>query len=1220
MTKALFRDTLRAIRKTLSRFVSIVIIVALGVGFYAGLKAVSPNMKVAADQFYQEHKLADVVVQSTVGFDENDVQAVQALPGVASVTPSRSIDGVLYKTDGDMEQGLTGTAYVMRIIGYDFQNVSEDRRNQLTLVDGTWPQKPNECVVSAYENQMDKNHYALRQNILIKGDHENLLDTVQSELYTVVGVVHTPEFVSMELGASQAGGGELSGYIYIPDSAFKVDYYTTLYVGAQGTEGLEAYTDAYNDAVRRVRENLEQAALPIVKERVDRLQDYYQPLIEKGRLELKQAKTDGLAKLKKAEEDIAYLKKRVAEAPAQIAAEEAKGLAQIDAAKQELTAGQKEYTAGKALYDASNAKYLAGKKEYETGKAQYEAGLKEYNAGLKKYNKGLAEYLEAKKIVDLHPNARQEYEEGKNKLEVAQNSYEIAKLGIAVYKSALRVAHQAVDSGDPQRIKNALSILAKYFPMNESDLTLEGMQANLADADEDLAGQEIALADGLKQIEDGKKELAAAEKEIKKLEEFEKGSVELTAAKKELDAAYKELTGAEAKLAAGKDEIAKAERELPAARAKLSAAKAQIDATPAQIAEGEETLARELKKARQELAGAQSRAKTADAEYAAGVAEYDQKVADGERQIRRAENQMAALPNAQWIATNRDTFAGYTNYGDTADNMQAFALVFPALFFLIAALVSLTTMTRMVEDERMQLGVLKAAGYTARAIAFKYLFYAFTAGVLGCVLGTALGFSLIPIAIFKAYSILYLIPTMHPGFFAGTALFGLAAALISTVGAVIFSVLRELQNRPAQLLRPKAPKAGKRVFLELLPGVWNRLGFNGKVTVRNLMRNKKRFFMTFAGIMGCTALLLTGFGIGNSIGTMLPKQFGPDSVMRFDGQALLQAPIHTGDAQVLSVFNQPGRIDDVLPVYMKSMYAGTEAFGRQIEVTVAVPDNREKIPNFVTLKDDKTGKVVDVTDEGVYINGKTAEVMNLKKGDTITIQSGGMKADIPVAGITRNYVYHYIYMTPPVFEKYFGIEETTYNVVLLKLNPALSKSTGSDKVVNEAKEARAQLGRDLGDTAEVITVVYNQSIIDSVGSMINIMRNVIVAVFTVAAGALAFVVLYNLNNINIYERIRELATIKVLGFYDNEADMFIYRENIIITILGILGGLALGVPIHGFVIRTAEIESMMFVRTLAPNNFMAAAIITAVFALLINALMHKKIKEINMVEALKSVE
>ncbi|MDR2687095.1 MAG: hypothetical protein LBB75_05025 [Oscillospiraceae bacterium] len=1135
MTKALFRDTLRAIRKTLSRFVSIVIIVALGVGFFAGLKAVSPNMKAAADEFYDRHRLANLVVNSTVGFDEEDVRQVLSIPGVSGATPSRSIDGILYKPNGEMEQSMSGTAYVTRVIGYDFTQAvgsGSDRLDQLRLVDGRFPTRPDECVVSVYANREESQHYAINQTIRIRGDHEDLLDTVKSELYKVVGTVYTPEFIAMELGASQAGGGELSGYIYIPDTAFVTDYYTTLYIGAKDAEKYAAYTEGYKSLVRQVTERLETAGPVIVERRAARMTDYYLPIIEQGKKDLEQARAD-LARLREG-----------------------------------VQSGPEEYAKGKA--DAER-QLAAARKELEEAPAKYQENLDKYNAGKAKYD-------EAYKLVEQHPGAMEEYQAGLNQLERAEASYNVAKMAVNAGKSALRVAKQALESGEDQRIKNAMNILAAYFPIEEGDKTVEGLRLRIEEMEADLAEKEEALAEAETEMAAGRAELKKAEGLIKQLEEFDKASKELSAAKAQLDKAWQDIQDG-----------------------------------PAKLAEAELEMQRQLQKAELNLADAKTKEITAT-----------QEVANGERKIRRAENQMEALSTPQWIILDRDEFAGYTNYGDTADNMEQFALIFPVLFFLIAALVSLTTMTRMVEDERTQLGVLKAAGYSAGAIAFKYLFYAFTAGLLGCAIGLAMGFTLIPLAIFRAYQILYLIPSMTPRFFAGTAGVGLAAALVSTVGAVLFSVFQAMRNRPAELMRPKAPKAGKRVFLEwkAFSWIWRRLGFNGKVTVRNLMRNKKRFLMTFAGIMGCTALLLTGFGIGNSIGTMLDKQFGPESVMRFDAQALLQAPLRAGELPaVLGKVFRDERIAGVLPVYMKKMYGAAPGYDHQIDVTIVVSEDREKIPEFASLRDEKTGEPLTLGDDGIVINGKTAELYGLKRGDRFLIQSGPQKGEFTVAGVTRNYVYHYVYMTPEVYERGFGVEETAYNVVLMRVQPELTRlNKGSDAEINEVKDQRTSLARDLSDTAEVITVVYNQAIIDKVGDMIDLMRDVIVAVFTMAAGALAFVVLYNLNNINIYERIRELATIKVLGFYDNEADMFIYRENIITTILGIGAGLAVGVPIHSFVIKAAEIESMMFVRALAAPNFLAAAVITGIFAVAINLLMHKKIKEINMVEALKSVE
>ena len=1208
MTKALFRDTLRAIRKTMSRFISIVIIVALGVGFYAGLKAVSPTMKGAADAFYREHNMADLVLVSTVGFDERDVEAVLSIEGIAAATPSRYVDGLVYNDDGELAQSLSGTAYVLRIIGYDFSQMvgsGSERLNQLKLVRGRLPEAPDECVASVYEADVNlqdekRERYQIDQKITVKGDHEDLLESIQSTEFTVVGLVYTPEFVSMELGASQAGGGELSGYVYIPDSAFIKDYYTQLYISIAGSDTTQAYSQGYEEGIRLWKDALvDEYSEPIVASRAGRMR---KTIAEEAYAERKKIgdfldQTIPLLDLlgDKDKAELNALLQEVYRLQASAGPEidpVADFERQIADGKQELALAGKILPLGrKALENApreyerqkarSDKEIADGEKEVARGVDRLEKGKAEYNAKLAEYNKGMAEYEKARKQIEANADIEGEYIEGKNKLDMLQSSYDLTSAGVRVGRVALNTAEKALASENAKRIEDAMRILEGYFPLEPASMTVEGLQQQVLEAREQLDVQEAELVEYKRQLDEGKAKLKEAEVFMKELEKFR-------AAEKQLLEAYALLSAKERELADGQT---------------------QVDAGRLKVEQGKVRQAREL-------AGAEKR--MADGEASLRILE--EQLPLSERRVRQGENALEALPNAMWVVTTRDIFAGYTNYGDTAENMQSFAVIFPVLFFLVAALVSLTTMTRMVEDERLQLGVLKAAGYSAGAIAFKYFFYAATTAVLGSALGLALGFTFIPYAIFQAYTILYLIPSMTPEFFPDTALLAFGAAVISTVGAVIFSVLRSLRLRPAQLMRPKAPKAGKRVFLERIKPLWNALNFDGKVTVRNLMRNKKRFIMTFAGIMSCTALLLTGFGIGNSIGTMLDRQFGPQSVMRFDGQVMLTSPITADDDTTMEVFDQPGRIELALPIFMKAMYATAEGFDRQLEVTLVSPRDYGQIPEFLALNDDKTGEELIFKDNGIYINGKTAELMDLKEGDTITIQSGSMSADIPVAGIVRNYIYHYAYMTPAVFEYFFDVPQIKFNTVLIKLNAALDTSGGSREAVNLAKEAKSQLSRDLTDEAAVTAVAYNSAIIDKVGAMLDAMRGVIVAVFVLASGALAFVVLYNLNNINIYERIRELATIKVLGFYDMEASMYIYRENIILTVLGVAAGLLLGIPLHGMIVRSAEIESMMFVRTLAWDNYLYAALITTVFAVGINALSHRRIKGISMVESLKSVE
>ena len=1137
MTRALFRDTLRSMRRTISRFISIVIIVALGVGFFTGLRAVSPGMRAAAEDFFSELRLADIVIQSTVGFDEHDRLALLELPGVESVTLSRFVDGILFdppeegSNEPRMAHGMTGAPYVIRVIGHDF---SDDRLNTLRLVGGRWPENENEAVVSEYAHNMEPERFIINQRILVRGDHENLLDTVRNAtgveervdggvVYTIVGVVNTPEFVSMELGASEVGGGELSGYIYIPNRAFHRPYYTTLLIGVLGARELAPYTAEYDYLVRRVRETVEEEAARIIRQRTDRIGPQLQEEIENGRAELEAAR-----------EALEELAQQIADNPAQLEAER------------------------EALFN-------------ETSQERYDRLHAEFHERLAEYDEAHARYMQAHARRQAIPYTREDYLHARNRMVVAQESWEMADMGLQVGRAAIETAEAILESGDPARMANAIGILSIYFPMAPGEATVEGVQGMLDEARIDMAIQEEHLERARVELEVQRAELASFGPYLRELEAYEAARREMLEAEEQMLEAQHALLHFEDMEEVWHWEFDQAERDLQFAL-------------------------------QQQAFG-------------------QQRMANSERLLRQAENLLATLPYAQWVTNNRDHFPGYTNFGDTADSMQQFAIAFPILFFLVASLVSFSTMTRMVKDDRKQMGMLKAAGYSAASIAVKYIFYAVAAGLLGTILGTVIGFLFIPQGIFAGYQILYLIPTMPIGFFPMEALIGLAAALVSTVGAVLASVVVNVRNHPSVLMRPKAPRAGKRVLLERVPFIWNNMGFKGKVTTRNLMRNKMRALMTFTGIMACTSLLVVGFGIGNSLGTMLERQFGPESIMRFDAQANLQVPMRAGDTAQLEVFQRhmPQEIDSILPAFIQQLYVGAEDFDRQIPARLAVPENAEAFYDFIYLRDNSTGEPLELTNDGAIINGKLAEIMGLQVGDTITLHWGLQQADMRVASITYNYIYHWIYVSPQYFEQAFGME-CEFNLVLLNLVPSLRVAGLSGDDLGRTMTARTALARDLTDTVEVMAVAFNQTIIDSVGEQLRVMRDVVMVVFVAAAGALAFVVLYNLNIINIYERMRELATIKVLGFGDLQTDMFIYRENIILSVLGIVAGLALGAPIFGYIIQQGEIESMMFVRTLVPWVFVAAGIVTLVFAVGINWVMHYRIKGIDMVEALKSVE
>ncbi|MDR3313855.1 MAG: ABC transporter permease, partial [Oscillospiraceae bacterium] len=546
MTKSLFRDTLRAIRKTLSRFISIVIIVALGVGFFAGLKAVSPNMKGAADAFYSQLNLADLVLTSTVGFDAQDVEAMLAIEGIESVTPSRYVDGLVYNEDGQLAQSLTGTAYVLRVIGYDFTQLAgsgSERLNQLELVQGRVPEAPNECVASVYESDVNlqdeiRDRYKIGNTLTIKGDHEDLLDSIKTTEFTVVGLVHTPEFVSMELGSSQAGGGELCGYIYIPDDAFTIDYYTKLYLGIAGSDSREAYSESYDEGVRQWKDALvDEYSAPIVASRAERMGATIaeQAYAERKKIGQFLQQATALLPLLSGEdkttmnallEQLYRLQTSAQEgtdAQADVARQIGDGKQELALARQLLPLGQKALAEGPKEYNRTKAEkekeISAGEAKLEKGRLELEKQKALYNTQLAEYNKGVVEFEAAKKIVLEHPYAEEEYVTAKNQLEQAQSSYEIASAAVKAGRSALSTAKKALASEQADRIANAMAILQGYFPLEDESLTVEGLRRQVEEAEEQLNLQEEELAEGKEKIDDGKKRLAEAEPLMAQLEE-----------------------------------------------------------------------------------------------------------------------------------------------------------------------------------------------------------------------------------------------------------------------------------------------------------------------------------------------------------------------------------------------------------------------------------------------------------------------------------------------------------------------------------------------------------------------------------------------------------------------------------------------------------------------------------------------------------------------------
>ena len=834
----------------------------------------------------------------------------------------------------------------------------------------------------------------------------------------------------------------------------------------------------------------------------------------------------------------------------------------------------------------------------------------------------------------------------------ALNSYSTAYDDLA--DSAISRLEAIAPAREQARYDQIMSDAKQELADAQAELDEKSQEAEekLADAAQKIEDAKADIADGEQQLADGKKELEKGEKEYgdqkKKFDQgIADGKKQLEESQKQLDENKQQLETQEAALAeseqqlealngqiaqliaAGQSEQAaalqaqadSASAQLAAGKQQLEEGKAQLEAAQQQIddgwtswntqkTEGEKALKkarRQLDDGQQELSDAQQKIDDGKQQLEEGEAEYndkkqeaDEKIADAQRQIDDAQKELDDLEMPEWYVKGREVLPGNSDFSDDADRVSAVAQVFPVFFFLVAALVCLTTMTRMVEEQRTQIGTLKALGFDRRQIAVKYLFYALTAAVLGCVVGLSVGFVLFPTVIFKAYGILYVMPDVIAPFRWDTALLcGVPAVLVCAVAAWS-ACSRALREVPAQLMRPKAPKAGKRIFLEKIPFLWKRMRFTSKVTARNLFRYKKRFFMTVLGIAGCTALLLTGFGLKNSIARMIPLQF--DDIFHYDAVVVLPDDASDevrGDVNAALDTNGSDRLFAAQRTV--DVVRGKE---QMTSVYLLVPESAEEFRSMVSLRERKGGAPLTLTDEGVILTEKMASKLSVSAGESITIDDGDRRVQAKVLGVTENYVYHYVYMTPALYESLYG-KAPDMSYIYADLD-------------DDSEQARDALSEKL-ISADALGVSFVTGLKEGFGDMIKSL-DAIVLILIVCASLLAFVVLYNLTNININERLREIATIKVLGFFDNEVSAYVYRENIALTLIGTAAGLALGVALHQFVVRTAEVSMVMFYRGVNPMSFVNSAAMTLLFSLLVNFAVHFRLKKVSMVESMKAVE
>ena len=595
--------------------------------------------------------------------------------------------------------------------------------------------------------------------------------------------------------------------------------------------------------------------------------------------------------------------------------------------------------------------------------------------------------------------------------------------------------------------------------------------------------------------------------------------------------------------------------------------------------------------------------------------------------VKEIKDKINDIKKPEWYILDRNQNSGFASYTQDTERIENLSKVFPVVFFVIATLISLTSMTRMVEEQRTQIGTLKALGYTKTQIASKYIIYAILATTIGGIIGMAIGFKIIPEIIIRMYRMMYTIPNIITEFNIKIGAMGIGVAMLCTVGATIISCYKELVLSPAALMRPKSPKAGKRVLLEKITWLWKKFSFTQKVTLRNLFRYKKRVLMTIIGILGCTALMVAGFGLRESVSNMIPLQYG--EVFKYDINITFKN--ETTREDVKNGIEQIAKLEEIQEGMSFNMQA-VEILNIENtqDVQMIIPENTEELRKYISLENRKTKQKYDLNNEGVIITEKLAKLLDIKEGDNITIKNADeQQGEVKVIGITRNYLMHYLYMNPELYKQVFG-EEVKYNTMLAKENAEIIEREGDLQNIKNKKEREEEkeqvqekieerLGKQILENTNISTISFTskaKSMFDDV------MQNMkfVVWILIVAAALLAFVVLYNLANVNISERIRELATIKVLGFYDKEVYEYVGRETVILTVIGILIGLIGGYSLNMFIIKTCELDMLMFDPSISMWSYVYAAGLTVLFTGVVNVATYFALKKIDMIESLKSVE
>ena len=1215
----------RSIKGSLGRFLAIFGIVALGCGFFAGLQMVGDDMRTYANEYYDGTNLYDIRVVSSLGFTSEDVDRFEAIEGVEHGMAAISFDvmadygmgsDALRVSSLDMEKAERGkNEGVNAILSRDGQYL-----NRVALKTGRWPTEPNECVIGASVRYDEV--APIGSTIKILYGASDIDDFLDRDTFTIVGTVTSSNYPNISnLGSTTVGSGKIVNYVYLSESAFKEDApFTEIYLTVEGAKDLKSGSDAYKDRVDEVIDNILDEQDSLKEARRNDLVKEGQDELEEGKQELETAKEEAEEKLDEGQKELDDAKAKLDEAQKQYDAGLSEWEAGRDAAYKQLDTGLQQVSEGQqkvdnltneidtltAQADATEAYVMARALEIGlTSSPNISVCRLKLKAEDSKLSNQIKSFDERQEAIDTVMDLEQQ---------VASLQAHQSQIGTTNELRTARNVKYAQLATEKMTLQELYASSDTYFGRVVDDYARTAQEAVVSSLEAEVAGLDALILDAEsteQSINAIGPNLNATKRRLERLND--------KLAKMPEEQTLRAQQAETASLISQADDVISSRYNVSAKKLELAILEATVDSGSNQYETSKASAEAELEKSKAKLDQAKKELDDGWREYEDGKREYedgqreaDEKIADAEQEIEDAQEKIDDVELPEFYILERTKNLGVETYSSDAGRIDAIAAVFPLMFFLVAALVALTTMTRMVEDERIEIGTYKALGYSTARIASKYLIYAGAASFLGAFVGVLVLSQVLPLIIILAYGLMYAVPIdglpMPIGL--GPCLQAFCLGVGITLLATWIAVVATLRESPAQLMLPKAPPAGKRILLERIKPLWSHLSFSWKVTLRNMFREKRRMFMTVVGISGCTALLLVGMALHDAIWDILDRQFGPiqnyDIVVGFDDEAT-QMDI----GRVEDYLEGTDNAYDLVRMQHESMKAASDTTETK-SAEVYVARSPEELLKTHTFRERVGQKELAFKDDSVLVSEKLARLLGVGTGDTITLfemddigEADGSGMRLEVTGVYENYVGYPVFVGLKAWED-AGQKKPRFSTIEAKLRDG-------------SKEAEAEVSDHLRAYDEVSTVRFTTDNIENVYKSIRVV-DLVVWVLVFAAGILALIVIYNLTNINIGERIREIASLKVLGFTRREVYTYIFREVRLLSVIGDALGLFLGTAMARFVIVTAEADYTMFGRTIYPLSYVVAFVVTLIFAQLILVLMRKKLDQVDMVESLKSVD